>query len=48
MKVRTNLDHRTVIIHLGIGAEVEDLGHHHQSTTKALGTEEHDVRVHCP
>jgi hypothetical protein len=40
MKVRINLDHHAITIVLTVGAEVEDPGHHHQSTTKAQGTEE--------
>jgi hypothetical protein len=39
-KVCTNLDHRTITTVLSVEAEVDDLGHHHQSTTKAQGTEE--------
>jgi hypothetical protein len=40
VKVRINLDHHTVTIVLDIGAEVDDPGYHHQSTTKSQGTEE--------
>jgi hypothetical protein len=39
MKVHINLDHHAVTIVLNAGAEVDDLGHHHQSTTKARGIE---------
>jgi hypothetical protein len=39
-KVHVNLDHHAVTTVLGVGAGVDDPGHHHQSTTKAQGTEE--------
>jgi hypothetical protein len=39
-KVQINLDHRVVTIVLGVGAKVDDPGHHHQSTIKSRGTKE--------
>jgi hypothetical protein len=39
-EVHTNPDHHAVTIVLGVGAEVDDPGHHHKSTTIAQGTKE--------
>jgi hypothetical protein len=42
----TNPGHCAITIVLGIGAAVDDLGHHRQNTTKAQGTEEpEDLRL---
>jgi hypothetical protein len=38
--VHTNLDHHAITIVLGARAGVDDLGHHHQSTTTVQGTNE--------
>jgi hypothetical protein len=40
MKVPINPDHHTVTTVLGTEAGVNDLGHHHQSTTIGYGTKE--------
>jgi hypothetical protein len=40
MKVHTNPGHHAVTTVLGAEAGVEDLGHYHQNTTTAQGTEE--------
>jgi hypothetical protein len=39
-KVHTSPDHHAVTTVLGIGVVADDLGHHHQNTTKAQGVEE--------
>jgi hypothetical protein len=39
-KVRTSLDHHDVTTVLSTGVVADDLGHHHQNTTKAQSVEE--------